>query len=173
MPINSYRSALNETVITGDSGNPIFLILNGKPVIIGCFTYGGAGSGNALTHYANLSTGGSQPEQSINDLIVATDANAGINTGYKISFFDFLLTSSQPETAFSSANVYVKNKLLQIQLNDNSNHSQVMIFDGLGKLIKEQIITGTTYNFELTTTGMYVVRIINGTQLTTYKVFAF
>lgn len=173
VPVSSNRLALNESVITGDSGNPIFLILNGKPVIIGCFTYGGSGSGNALTHYANLSTGGSQPEQSINDLIVATDANAGINTGYKISFFDFLLTSSHPETAHSPARVFAENQILQILLNDNSNYSQVMIFNGLGKLINEQIITGTTYNFELTTTGMYVVRIINGTQLYTYKVFAY
>jgi hypothetical protein len=171
VPVSGNRLALNESVITGDSGNPIFLILNGRPVIIGCFTYGGPGSGNALSHYANLPNGGAQPEQNINDLIVATDALTGINTGYRISYFDFSTTSSHPETEDVPANVFVKDQILHILLRDNSDHSQVMIFDGLGKLIKKQFVTGNTFFHQLTTPGVYIIKIQKGNQTGTYKVF--
>jgi hypothetical protein len=151
VPIISNRSALNEAVITGDSGNPIFLILNGKPVIIGCFTYGGPGSGNALTHYANLPNGGAQPEQSINDLIVATDAITGANTGYKISFFDFT-TTSVPESKNSiSAKVFVNGRTLNVKFEKDKKDFKVQIFNIMGEEILNTSTTNQTFTTELPT----------------------
>jgi hypothetical protein len=38
-----------ESLVTGDSGNPAFLVVNGKPVLLGTFTYGGPGSGTSVS----------------------------------------------------------------------------------------------------------------------------
>jgi hypothetical protein len=37
------------TMVQGDSGNPVFIVVNGEPVLIGTFTSGGAGGGTFLT----------------------------------------------------------------------------------------------------------------------------
>ena len=171
VPVSSNRSALNESVITGDSGNPIFLILNGKPVIIGCFTWGEVGSGNSLTHYSNLADGGAQPAQNINDLIKATDAIAGINTGYKISFFDFTATSINNQPEDTNIKLFVNNQTLQVDLKENNKNAHIIVYDGLGKIITNQFITKNSFNFELSKTGMYLVRVQNGMCQRAYKIF--
>jgi len=43
------RSAYYESLVSGDSGNPAFLVVDGKPVLIGTFTYGGPGGGTFLS----------------------------------------------------------------------------------------------------------------------------
>lgn len=48
-PTNSQRLAFFETIISGDSGNPVFLIINGQLVILTVWTFGGAGSGSFIT----------------------------------------------------------------------------------------------------------------------------
>ena len=171
VPISSYRSDLNEIIIMGDSGNPVFLILNGKPVIVGCITWAGSGSGNALTYYANLPDRGVQPSQNINDLIVATDAIAGINTGYKISFFDFAATSFKKLPEDTNVKVIVKNQILQLELPENNNNAQIAVLDVLGKIVVDQFVMENSVSFKLSKTGIYFVRVQIGAEIKTYRVF--
>lgn len=50
-PSNSTRLLYYENMITGDSGNPVFLIINGQLVILTAITYGGAGSGTSVVYH--------------------------------------------------------------------------------------------------------------------------
>lgn len=52
-PIDSKRLALYEDKITGDSGNPMFIIINDEPVILTVWTYGGSGSGTSIAYHKN------------------------------------------------------------------------------------------------------------------------
>jgi hypothetical protein len=47
-PTTALRSAFYEDKIGGDSSNPACLIVNGKLVVLTCWTYGGAGSGTSV-----------------------------------------------------------------------------------------------------------------------------
>lgn len=47
-PSDSTRLGFFENIISGDSGNPAFLIINGTLVILTVWTYGGAGSGTSI-----------------------------------------------------------------------------------------------------------------------------
>ncbi len=47
------NQAFYETIVTGDSGNPVFLVLNGKPVLLGLFTFGGPGGGTFLAAHVS------------------------------------------------------------------------------------------------------------------------
>jgi hypothetical protein len=44
-PTNAQRLLFAESVVVGDSGNPVFLIVNGQPVLISVLTSGGQGFG--------------------------------------------------------------------------------------------------------------------------------
>lgn len=50
-PTNAKRYEFFENIITGDSGNPAFLIINGELVLITVWTYGGAGAGTNIVYY--------------------------------------------------------------------------------------------------------------------------
>jgi hypothetical protein len=176
-PTKTTRWNLNEGVISGDSGNPMFLVLNGKLVLVGCITWGATasetGSGNAATYYANLPDGGTFPELSINDLIVKTDALAGINTGYKITKFDFTapITAAVEEIESPiSAKVFATGRTLKVELNDVEKKTEVKVCDLLGKVIDEQVLENTKYNYELTSSGVYIVNISNGANIKSYKI---
>jgi hypothetical protein len=46
-----------EPIVVGDSGNPVFLIVNAQPILVGTFTFGGAGSGTFVSaHIAAINT---------------------------------------------------------------------------------------------------------------------
>lgn len=77
-PINTKRNEFYQSVINGDSGNPVFLIINNELVLLSSWTFGGLGSG---VNYSDFI-----PE--INQLIADVDALAGINTGYQVSTID-------------------------------------------------------------------------------------
>jgi hypothetical protein len=47
------RQAYYAPIIVGDSGHPVFVIINGAPVLLGVFTSGGAGSGTFVTQHKN------------------------------------------------------------------------------------------------------------------------
>lgn len=47
------NQAFYETIVTGDSGNPVFLVLDGKPVLLGLFTFGGVGGGTFLAAHVS------------------------------------------------------------------------------------------------------------------------
>jgi Secretion system C-terminal sorting domain len=172
-PTVTQRLSLNESVISGDSGNPIFLILNSKLVLLSTFTWGGSGSGTAYTHFANLSAGGTQPEQSLNDLIAASDATAGVSTGYKISFIDLQSFATQTHSVdhlqeFASLST-VENNLL-IRLNDVAESAKISIFDLLGSQIINDNISDKELNIKLPHTGVYIVTITNKKRVKSFKV---
>lgn len=48
---SSIRYQYFETKIVGDSGNPVFLVLDGEIVLLFVFTYGGSGSGTSITYH--------------------------------------------------------------------------------------------------------------------------
>lgn len=50
-PTDPKRLEFYETKISGDSGNPAIMIINGIPVILTVWTYGGAGSGTSIRHF--------------------------------------------------------------------------------------------------------------------------
>lgn len=53
IPTDSTRLSFYENIITGDSGNPAFLIINGELVIITVWTYGGSGAGTSIAYHKN------------------------------------------------------------------------------------------------------------------------
>ena len=56
-PIDSTRLGFFESIISGDSGNPSFLIINGTLVLLTVWTFGGAGSGtNILSEKTAINT---------------------------------------------------------------------------------------------------------------------
>ena len=70
-PTSQDRLAFNEELITGDSGNPMFILLNNEPVLLTVLTNGGfGGGGTAIVAFKNdingmmndLSPGGYQLE---------------------------------------------------------------------------------------------------------------
>lgn len=49
----SQYSSYYGKIIVGDSGNPTFIIIDGKPVLLGVFFAGGAGYGSHVAYYTN------------------------------------------------------------------------------------------------------------------------
>lgn len=47
----SIRYPYFETKIVGDSGNPVFLVVEGEVVLMFVFTYGGSGGGTSITYH--------------------------------------------------------------------------------------------------------------------------
>lgn len=72
---------------TGTSGNPIFTVVNGVPVLISLFS--GPTNGPDLSSLVD----------EINTLILAADASAGVSTGYTVTVLDL---SEYPNTVSSN-----------------------------------------------------------------------
>lgn len=51
IPVDSKRLEFYEEVISGDSGNPVFMIINDELVLVTTWTYGSAGSGTVLSKH--------------------------------------------------------------------------------------------------------------------------
>lgn len=168
-PVIANRLAMSESVVSGDSGNPVFLVLNGKMVLVGVIT-GSGPSGHSLFYYANLPTGGSQPNQSLDDLIKAVDAKVGIDTGYKISFFDFTLTGVNDIEAAIVDQVFAHGRTLFIKPGTTKD-TQVQVFDLFGKQIIKKDICNQTLNCDLPTNGVFIVTLTNVNAKQSYKVF--
>lgn len=67
-PTDENRLIFHESKISGDSGNPAFLIVNGELVLITVWTYGGAGSGTPVAHFID----------DLNSMILLANAQAGV-----------------------------------------------------------------------------------------------
>lgn len=52
-PTSTLRQAYYENIISGDSGNPAFIIINGELIVIGTFTSGNAGGGTFVSDHIN------------------------------------------------------------------------------------------------------------------------
>ena len=81
--LHQNRLAFYEDLITGDSGNPAFLIINDTLVLLTTITYGGPGSGTFVTPQISA----------LNAMIVAADADATArgypaNTGLQVQTVD-------------------------------------------------------------------------------------
>ncbi len=85
-PTDSKRRISHESKIKGDSGNPAFLIFNGKLVLMTVWTFGGAGGGTPIAkHIAD-----------INDMIATADTQAGVTTNYTVTEADFSPDLNKP-----------------------------------------------------------------------------
>ena len=73
-----------EQAISGDSGNPLFMIIDNQLVLLAVWYT--ASSGSSCTYFGNLLD---DNPLSLNYMISQSDKNAKINTGYKISYFKF------------------------------------------------------------------------------------
>ena len=78
-PTDADRLLLYERIISGDSGNPVFVIFNGELVLLTVWTFGGAGKGSLVANYIS----------DLNQMIVDSDSNAGVSTGYTVTEADF------------------------------------------------------------------------------------
>ena len=78
-PTDADRLIFSEQVISGDSGNPSFLIVNDELVLVTVWTYGGAGSGTPVADFI----------ADINTMIATADTQAGVSTGYTVTEADF------------------------------------------------------------------------------------
>ena len=47
----SFRYQMYERKIVGDSGNPVFMVIDNQLVLMFVFTYGGAGAGTSISHH--------------------------------------------------------------------------------------------------------------------------
>ena len=160
-PTAPNRLSLFEYIVGGDSGNPSFIILNGKLVLIGVFTWGGAGAGASLTYMANQPTGNGYPLVSINDLIKNVDISCGINTGYKITFFDFSGTSAVDENIKNNDLVYTQGRNLYVKL-ENTEPVQVSVIDVFGRQVLNEHVLTTEFTCLLSEKGMFIVTISCG-----------
>lgn len=73
-PIPTVYSSLLNNPVPGDSGQPIFVLINGSPVLLWVWTFPGGGVPTYLHNGAIL-----------NALIAVADVNAGISTGYTVT----------------------------------------------------------------------------------------
>jgi hypothetical protein len=152
----------------GDSGNPVFVVLSGKLVLVGVVTSYGPW-GYSLKHFSNLATGGTKPQIRIDDLIKSTDALAGINTGYKVSFFDFEASTPIGTLVDKSLKVYVVGRNLMVDL--KSELPQLIeVFDLFGRKIIMQKTHGEISSFELPKSGIYLVKVTDKNRKQLFKV---
>ena len=78
-PTDSSRLIFHESKISGDSGNPAFMVVNGELVLVTVWTYGGAGGGTPVADFI----------ADLNTMIGTVDAAAGVSTGYTVTEADF------------------------------------------------------------------------------------
>mgnify|MGYP006253163315 FL=1 len=78
-PTDPKRLIFHENKISGDSGNPAFLVFDGKPVLVTVWTWGGAGGGTPVAEYIS----------DIKAMIVTADTRAGVSTNYTLTEADF------------------------------------------------------------------------------------
>ncbi|MBK1883654.1 hypothetical protein JIN85_14630 [Luteolibacter pohnpeiensis] len=71
------RNEFAKSIIPGDSGNPVFLIINNEPALIS--TFHTTASGPLIPAYIS----------EINNAIATLDAGQGISTGYSVTVADF------------------------------------------------------------------------------------
>lgn len=82
-PLDATALDFHEGLVSGDSGNPGFMIINGELVLLTVWTSGGS---NPVTGYGNGAGAGMWRHiDAINDTIEDLDADAGISTGLTVS----------------------------------------------------------------------------------------
>lgn len=119
VPLNRQRLEFYEDKISGDSGNPAFLIfdLGAGPelLLLTALTFGGSGSGTFMTPH--IST--------LNQMIVTSDAQAGVSTGYTLTEADLSLATSALDPDVDT-------------FMSSSGASDVAVLNALSKYLKSQ-----------------------------------
>ena len=77
-PLDAARLNYCETLIGGDSGNPAFLIIGGRPVLLTVWTFGPQGAGTSLVDL----------KQDINTIMRQLEARQGSTDGYQLEAID-------------------------------------------------------------------------------------
>lgn len=85
-PTNTIKLSAYESLIGGDSGNPIFLIVNNKLALLGVWT-GIVGSSSYSTDLGNIQTQTNNLSTyiSLQDMVSAVDLKYGIATNYQLT----------------------------------------------------------------------------------------
>lgn len=164
------RLALHEAVISGDSGNPRFIILRGQLVLLSAVTWSD-GSGTSYTNYANLPSGGTLNSMSINDLIQQSDGVAGVNTGYQVSYFNFTNPTTQIKLFEQNdkVNAYTVDNKLFVKF--NSIHcSKISIFNIMGHEILNEAISSLDFSCQLAKKGIYLVVLETNLKRSSFKI---
>lgn len=171
-PINSSRLNFNEAIISGDSSNPAFLIINGELALIGVFTWGGFGGGSSLTYFANLPDNGKFPDIGLNDIIKLADKSAGIQpTNYKVGFLDLNSHPSNVENVLNINNrVFTKEYELKIELTNNSTPSRIEVFNTNGNVLLSTLQNQISESYHMNQKGLFLIRIIGTNGTSTHKV---
>jgi len=78
IPLDATRLLFYEASISGDSGNPTFMIINNEIVIASTSTWAGPGSGPSIADLKN----------DINAMMTVIDASQGILSGYQLTEID-------------------------------------------------------------------------------------
>lgn len=78
VPDSVDEQVLYENKVSGDSGNPAFLVINEELVLLTCWTYGGWGVGTFVTPLID----------DLNQMIIDADTQAGVSTGYTLTEID-------------------------------------------------------------------------------------
>jgi hypothetical protein len=146
------------------------LILNGELVLLGVFTWGGAGSGTSLTKYANLPDNGVFPDINLNEIIKLADKSAGIPaTNYKISFFNFEENPSAVRQIKELSKIFTRGNGVEIQLESlNSAHIEVFDISGQKIIHVEQVSLIAFYPLKK---GVYFIRLRAGNMVETRKMY--
>lgn len=88
-PTNTIKLSAYEPVVVGDSGNPVFLIINNKLALLTVWT-GISGPYIFGTNYENIQTFSNTlcSFMSLQDMISGVDSKYGISTNYQVSAID-------------------------------------------------------------------------------------
>lgn len=105
-------------------------------------------------------------------MIKNVDTSCGINTGYEITFFDFIGTSAVEETTKTNDLVYTQGKNLFVKWGDNKS-TQISVIDIFGRQVLNQHVLTTEFTCLLPERGIFVVTVSTGNYTSTYKVIAY
>lgn len=172
VPTDAARLNFNESIISGDSSNPTFMIINGELVLLGVFTWGGSGSGSSLTYFANLPDNGSFPDIGLNDIIKLADKSAGIQpTNYKVSLLDLNSHPSNVENVLNINNqVFTKEYEVKIELTNNSTPSRIEVFNTNGSVLLSTVQNQISESYHMNQKGLFLIRISGTNGTSTHKV---
>jgi len=133
VPNQEDKEILYEDKISGDSGNPAFLILDNELICLTAWTWGGAGSGSSLVYN----------KDKINSAIDSLDALANISTGYSLTEFDlsnwpnhveknYIIENSDIDNA--NVNLWTENGLINSKMSyvmhESSNSGWILEWTG-------------------------------------------
>lgn len=147
---NAVPTSYYASVVSGNSGNPNFLIIDGEPILISTFTYGGGGSGPFFSNPSNFN--------SINSIM------ASLGGGYQLETATCTcdtLSIEDVENASNNILVYPNPTSDILNLKYSQIISDIEVLDINGRLILKSPINAkeTTVNLNYLQNGIYILKI--------------